>query len=70
MSWTLFSIIASWAFIAMLLWINMEMAKELGRIKREVERNRDDVIYVQNLLGQTPWHDHIEWGKADQLDYK
>lgn len=63
--------IAIWASIIMLIVENIDSAKEIGRLKREVMRNRDDIIYLQKLSGQQiPWHGHIDWEKEYPLSHK
>ncbi len=65
MSLTFLLLLASWAFIIMLVIERNFTLKDIGRIKREVMRNRDDIIYLYDLQGQRQWHQHIEWSKED-----
>lgn len=65
MRYIVLALILSWMFILPLVFDNLSTSKEIGRLKREAMRNRDDIIYLYDRLGLKQWHDHIDWDKED-----
>lgn len=70
MNFTIFLIIASWAFIIALVVEKIITAKEIGRIKREVTRNRDDIIYLYDQAMEPRRHNWIDWEKEYSISHK